>query len=244
MRNGLGLDRTSVMPNPFILIIGAESEDSLARLTMFHSRGYEVGSVPGVERALEAIHQQAPDLIIIELDSKAASPLQDCKSLRDSTAAPILAISSVASEQYKIEALSCCVDVDDYVTQPFGIEELLARIRALLRRSGTAEQESSILCAGGITIRTGEHRVEIGGREIKLTPKEFDVLAYLVANSGKVVTHRSLLQAVWGEQASEQDEYLRVLINRLRRKIEPVPRRPRYIVTEPWVGYRFQPGEK
>jgi two-component system KDP operon response regulator KdpE len=230
------------MPNPFILIIGPESEDSLARLTMFHSRGYEVGSVPGVERALEAIDQQAPDLIIIELDGKAASPLQDCKSLRDSTAAPILAISSVASEQYKIEALSCCVD--DYVTQPFGIEELLARIRALLRRSGTAEQDSSIICAGGITIRTGEHRVEVDGREIKLTPKEFDVLAYLVANSGKVVTHRSLLQAVWGEQASEQDEYLRVLINRLRRKIEPVPRRPRYIVTEPWVGYRFQPDEK
>jgi two-component system KDP operon response regulator KdpE len=242
MRNGLGLDRTPVMPNPFILIIGAESEDSLVRLTTFHSRGYEVGNVPGIERALEVIDQQAPDLIIVELDGHTASLLQDCKRLRDSTAAPVLVISSTASERDKIEALSACAD--DYVTQPFGIEELLARIRALLRRSGTAEQGSSIICAGGITIRTGEHRVEVDGREIKLTPKEFDVLAYLVANSGKIVTHRSLLQAVWGEQASEQDEYLRVLINRLRRKIEPVPRRPRYIVTEPWVGYRFQPDEK
>jgi two-component system KDP operon response regulator KdpE len=161
------------MPNQLILIIGPESEDSMARLATFHSRGYEVGSVPGIERALEAIDQQAPDLIIIELDGHAASLLEDCKRLRDSTAAPVLVISSTGSEQDKIEALSSCAD--DYVTQPFGIEELLARIRALLRRSGTAEQESSILCAGSITIRTGEHRVEIAGREIKLTPKEFDV---------------------------------------------------------------------
>jgi two-component system KDP operon response regulator KdpE len=123
------------------------------------------------------------------------------------------------------------------------MEELLARIRAVLRRSADTEAEGPVLTVGDLTIDTDKRQIIVAGAEVKLTPKEFEVLKYLVGNAGKVVTHRALLQAVWGWESSDQVEYLRVFINQLRRKIEPDPKHPRYILTEPWVGYRFSSEE-
>jgi two-component system KDP operon response regulator KdpE len=130
---------------------------------------------------------------------------------------------------------------DDYVTKPFGMDELLARARAVLRRLSATNDR--VLTVGDVTIDIDEHRVVVGGKEIRLTPKEFDVLKYLVNNAGKVVTHRALLQTVWGWESTDQTEYLRVFINQLRRKIEVDASHPRYLITEPWVGYRFVPNE-
>ena len=123
------------------------------------------------------------------------------------------------------------------------MDELLARVRAVLRRLSTSESNDRALTVGDVSIDTDERRVLVAGKEIRLTPKEFDVLKYLVSNAGKVVTHRALLQSVWGWQATDQTEYLRVFINQLRRKIEPDSSQPRYILTEPWVGYRFNVNE-
>src|SRR5260370_1122337 len=130
-----------------------------------------------------------------------------------------------------------------YMTKPFAMNELMARVRAVMRRAASSDSDSHFLSVGELSIDLDERRVVVSGKEIKLTPKEFEVLKYLVSNTGKVITHRALLQAVWGSASSEQTEYVRVFINQLRRKIEPDPQHPKYILTEPWVGYRFVSGE-
>src|SRR5579872_5599276 len=132
---------------------------------------------------------------------------------------------------------------DDYVTKPFGIEELLARVRAGLRRVPAANQEVSLIEIGDFRIDLAAHKVSVSGREVHLTPKEFDLLVFLARHPGKVVTHRTLLSAIWGGQSTEQVEYLRVFVGQLRKKLESEAASPRYLVTEPWVGYRFEPGE-
>src|SRR6266481_5331633 len=132
---------------------------------------------------------------------------------------------------------------DDYVTKPFGMEELLARVRANLRRTRTEESELGPIEAGDFKIDPGARSVFVKDRAVHLTPKEFDLLAYLARHPGKVLTHRALLGAVWGGQSTEQVEYLRVFVAQLRKKLEPSPNSPRYIVTDPWVGYRFEPGD-
>jgi two-component system, OmpR family, KDP operon response regulator KdpE len=169
------------------------------------------------------------------------SGLEACRRIREFSSVPIIVLSAKGSETDKIAALD--LGADDYVTKPFSLDELLARIRAVLRRSLSSDSTSHVLKVGDITIDIDERRVTVAETEVKLTPKEFDVLKYLMSNPGKVVTHRTLLQAVWGSQSSEQTEYLRVFINQLRKKIEPDPQHPRYILTEPWVGYRFNSSE-
>ena len=182
-----------------------------------------------------------PDLVILDLVMPGMSGLEVCQRVREITSIPIIVLSAKGSESDKVAALDS--GADDYVTKPFGMNELLARVRAVLRRSPASEADSPVLTVGDIVIDNAERRVLIAGKETKLTPKEFDVLKYLVSNAGKVMTHRKLLQAVWGWQSTDQTEYLRVVINQLRRKIEPDPQHPRYILTEPWVGYRYNPGE-
>src|SRR5207237_699889 len=144
-------------------------------------------------------------------------------------------------EQTKVQALDA--GADDYVTKPFGMDELLARIRAAMRRLPATDSKSQILEADDFRIDLEAHTTTQSGNEIHLTPKEFDLMVHLMRNAGKVLTHRALLGAVWGGDYTEQNEYLRVLVGQLRKKIEPDPSEPRYILTEPWIGYRFNSGE-
>lgn len=226
---------------PVILVVDDEPQILRVMRASLPARGYDVNTAPGGEEALDEIRKQMPDLVILDLVMPGVSGLEVCQRVREFSSVPIIVLSAKGSETDKIAALD--LGADDYVTKPFSLDELLARIRAVLRRSLTNESSSPILQVGDITIEIDERRLTVAGTEIKLTPKEYDVMKYLVSNAGKVVTHRSLLQAVWGSQSSEQTEYLRVFINQLRKKIEPDPQHPRYILTDPWVGYRFNSSE-
>ncbi|MGA9772242.1 MAG: response regulator transcription factor [Blastocatellia bacterium] len=224
---------------PVILIIDDEPQILRVMRASLPARGFEVMTAPGGKQALDEIRKQAPDLIVLDLTMPDVNGLEICRRVRAFSSVPIIVLSAKGSESDKIAALD--LGADDYVTKPFSIGELLARVRAVLRRSLASDSDASVLSAGDLTIDTHERRVSMSGTEIKLTPKEFDVLKYLAKNSGKVVTHRRLLEAVWGSESNEQTEYLRVFINQLRRKIELDPQKPLYILTEPWVGYRFNP---
>lgn len=226
---------------PIILVVDDEPQILRVMRASLPPRGYEVRTAPGGEEALDEISKQMPDLIVLDLMMPETSGLDVCRRVREFSAVPIIVLSAKGAEGDKVAALDA--GADDYITKPFGMEELLARLRAVLRRLPASESESSVLKVGDLTIEVDERRVTVGDVEVKLTPKEFDMLKYLVKNAGKVVTHRALLQAVWGSESTEQTEYLRVFINQLRRKIEPDYHHPKYIVTEPWVGYRFMPNE-
>jgi two-component system KDP operon response regulator KdpE len=153
---------------------------------------------------------------------------------------PIIVLSVRGQDRSKVEALDA--GADDYVTKPFSMNELLARIRAQLRRTPAAEEQPSVITAGDFSIDLEARSVKVSGHEVHLTPKEFDLLVYLARRPGKVVTHRTLLAAIWGPNSIEQPEYLRVFVGQLRKKIETDPSTPKYLLTEPWVGYRFEPG--
>jgi two-component system KDP operon response regulator KdpE len=167
--------------------------------------------------------------------------LEVCRRLRAVSKVPIIVLSVKGDEAVKIEALDA--GADDYVTKPFAMGEFLARVRAALRRSPEVREQETILEEADFRIDLQTRQVQVCGKEIHLTPKEFDVLVYLMRNAGKVLTHHTVLGAVWGGNSVDQAEYLRVFILRLRKKIEKDPARPRYILTEPWVGYRFLPGK-
>ena len=222
---------------PVILVVDDEPQILRVMRVSLPARGYNIVTAAGGEQALDEIRKQAPDLVILDLAMPEMSGLEVCRRVRDFSSVPIIVLSAKGAESDKIAALD--MGADDYVTKPFSLDELLARVRAVLRRSLTADADAAVLNVGDLTIDANERRVTMSGTEIKLTPKEFEVLKYLASNSGKVVTHRKLLQAVWGSESTEQTEYLRVFINQLRRKIEPDPQNPRYLITEPWVGYRF-----
>jgi two-component system KDP operon response regulator KdpE len=179
-------------------------------------------------------------LVITDLSMPQMDGSELCRRLRLSTKIPIIVLSVRGEERTKVQALDA--GADDYVTKPFGIEELLARVRANLRRS-PAEEQASLIEIGDFEIDLAAHRVTVRKSEVHLTPKEFDLLVYLARHPGKVVTHRALLSAIWGGQSAEQVEYLRVFVGQLRKKLEPDATSPRYILTEPWVGYRFEPGK-
>jgi len=223
---------------PVILVVDDEPQILRVMRASLPMRGYEVITASSGEEALDQISKQLPDLIVLDLVMSEMSGLDVCRRVREFSLVPIIVLSAKGNESDKVAALD--LGADDYVTKPFSMDELLARVRAVLRRVASTE-ENKVLAVGDVTIEVDERRLVVAGKEIKLTPKEFEVLRYLVSNAGKVVTHRALLQAVWGWQSSDQTEYLRVFINQLRRKIEPDPEHPRYIQTEPWVGYRFNP---
>jgi len=229
------------MNKPVILVVDDEPQILRVMRASLPVRGYEVIVASSGTEALDQLNKQVPDLIILDLVMPGLTGLEVCRRIREFSAVPIIVLSAKGSESDKVSALD--IGADDYVTKPFGMDELLARIRAVLRRLAANESESRLLVFGDVTIDADQRRVEVAGKEIKLTPKEYEVLKYLVSNAGKVVTHRALLQAVWGWESSDQTEYLRVFINQLRRKIETDASRPRYIQTEPWVGYRFVPNE-
>lgn len=227
---------------PVILVVDDEMQILRVLRASLPARGYEVRTAPGGVEALDELRRQMPDLLVLDLMMPGMTGLEVCRRVREFSELPIIVLSAKGEERDKVAALDA--GADDYVTKPFGMEELLARVRAVLRRQTMAGAALTTLTVGDLTIATDERRVTVAGREVKLTPKEFEVLKYLVSNAGKVVTHRALLQAVWGVEASEQTEYLRVFVNQLRRKIESDPQRPRYLRTEPWIGYRFLPNEE
>ena len=229
------------MSKPVILVVDDEPQILRVMRASLPIRGYEVITASSGEDALDELSKHVPDLVILDLVMPDTSGLEVCRRVREFSSVPIIVLSAKGSESDKVTALD--LGADDYVTKPFGMDELLARVRAVLRRLSTSESNDRALTVGDVSIDMDERRVVVGGNEIRLTPKEFDVLKYLVSNAGKVVTHRALLQAVWGWQSADQTEYLRVFINQLRRKIEPDSSQPRYILTEPWVGYRFTPSE-
>lgn len=207
--------------------------------TTLVSAGYETLTAATGEEALEMFARHHPDLVILDLALPDVGGVEVCRQLRRSTDTPILILSVRGAEADKIEALDA--GADDYLTKPFGAGELLARIRSSLRRAVPAA--GTLLEAGPIRLDAAARRAWNGDEELKLTPKEFDLLRQFASQPGRVLTHRALLQAVWGPDYGEQTEYLRVFVNQLRKKIESDPSRPQLLRTEPWVGYRLLPPE-
>jgi len=227
-----------------ILIVDDEPQITRVLRTSLTSHGYEVRSAADGISALETFGDFSPDLVITDLSMPNLNGIELCRSLRQLSPVPILVLSVKGEEKAKVEALDA--GADDYITKPFGIDELLARIRAALRRvpqKQNGDSAATILDTAAFRVDLEARSVTVGGREIHLTPKEYDLLVYLIQHPGKVLTHRTLLAAVWGGNYVEQTEYLRVFIGQLRKKIEPDPASPRFILTEPWIGYRFDPGE-
>jgi two-component system KDP operon response regulator KdpE len=189
------------------------------------------------QTGLEAVERDNPDLLVLDLGLPDIDGVDVCRRVRAMSSLPILVLSARGAEGDKVNALDA--GADDYVTKPFGAEELLARIRAVLRRVDSPSGPTEPIVRGNLTIDRERFRILRDGTEVRLTPKEFELLVYLAQHPGRVLTHRRLLRAVWGPHATDQVEHLRVLVNALRKKIEPNPASPKYILTEPWVGYRF-----
>lgn len=230
------------MPDPpHILVVDDEPQITRVLRTSLSAQGYDIRVANSGEMALEIMKDWSPNLIITDLSMPSVDGVQLCRRVRASSQIPIIVLSVREKEQQKVEALDA--GADDYVTKPFGMSELLARVRANLRRVPTGKEEDTLIEIGDFHIDTAAHRVMLRGKEVRLTPKEFDLLAYMARRPGKVMNHRTLLGAIWGGQSTEQVEYLRVFVGQLRKKLEPDSTSPRYIVTEPWVGYRFDPGE-
>jgi two-component system, OmpR family, KDP operon response regulator KdpE len=229
-------DRTS---HRRVLIVDDEPQITRVLRTTLSAQRYDIRVANDGETALEIMKDWTPDLIITDVAMPNMDGLELCRRIRLTSQVPIIVLSVKGEERTKVHALDA--GADDYVTKPVGMSELSARVRANLRRAPSAEPESMIK-AGGICIDLDGHKVTVQEREVRLTPREFEVLVYLARNLGKVVTHRKLLAAVWGGENTEQPEYLRVFINRLRNKLEPNPDAPRYIITEPHIGYRFESG--
>jgi two-component system KDP operon response regulator KdpE len=221
-----------------ILVVDDEPQITRVLRTTLSAQAYDIRVANDGETALEIMRDWQPDLVITDLAMPHMDGMELCRRIRIKSEVPIIVLSVKDEERTKVQALDS--GADDYVTKPVGMSELMARVRANLRRGPLGEAET-VIKAGGIRIDLEAHRVTVRGNEIRLTPKEFEVLVYLARNRGKVVSHRNLLAAVWGGDSTEQPEYLRVFINRLRNKLEPDPDSPHYIVTEPHIGYRFEP---
>ena len=223
-----------------ILVVDDEPQITRVLRTALTAQGYEIRVANDGEMALEIMKDWAPHLIITDLSMPQLDGVQLCRRVRATSQVPILVLSVRDQERQKIEALDA--GADDYVTKPFSMNELLARVRANLRRTPKPEEPSEIVDVGDFHIDLATRTVVVAGRDLKLTPKEFDLLLYLSQHPRRVIPHRTLLGAIWGANSTEQPEYLRVFIGQLRKKVEPDPAEPRYLLTERWVGYRFEPG--
>ena len=219
-----------------ILILDDEPQITRTLRTALAAQAYDVRIANDPEEALRVFREWQPDLVITDLMMPGMSGVEVCRAIRTSSSTPILVLSVRDQERSKVEALDA--GADDYITKPFGIQELQARVRAHLRRA--PERTQAALEAGDFVIDTVAHTIMVQGKPLHLTPKEFDLLAYLARNAGKVITHRALLTTVWGAQSAQQPEYLRVFVGQLRKKLEAETGK-QYIQTEPWVGYRLVP---
>jgi len=220
-----------------ILIVDDEPNIVATVSPLLRARGYDVLSAMSGRAGLDTLERDKPDLVVLDLGLPDLDGVEVCRQMRQTSNVPILVLSARGAEGDKVAALDA--GADDYVTKPFGSEELLARIRAALRRSDSAAATSGPIVRGALVIDRDRFRVLRDGEEVRLTPKEFELLTYLAQHPGRVLTHRTILKAIWGPHAIDQPEHLRVLVGSLRKKIEPDPSSPQYILTEPWVGYRF-----
>jgi two-component system KDP operon response regulator KdpE len=221
-----------------ILVVDDEPQIRRVMRSTLSAHGYVITEAKTGEEALDLLRKERPDLVLLDVNMPGMGGIETCREIRRSSDAPIIMLTVRNAERDKVQALDA--GADDYVVKPFGIEELLARIRAALRRYSPGDTVPPFV-SKDVTIDFEAREVTVRGRAVHLTPKEYDVLKHLVANQGKPLTHRRLLQSVWGPDYGEETENLRVVINQLRKKIETDPTRPRYILTEPWIGYRFQP---
>jgi two-component system KDP operon response regulator KdpE len=224
-----------------ILVVDDETQITRVLRTTLSAQGYDVRVANDGEMALEIMKDWTPHLVVTDLAMPNLDGVGLCRRVRQSSEVPILVLSVRGQDRAKVEALDA--GADDYVTKPFSMNELLARVRAQLRRTAPSESTPQVIAAGDFRIDIEARAVTVGRSEVHLTPKEFDLLVYLARHPGKVVTHRTLLAAIWGANSTEQPEYLRVFVGQLRKKIEPDPSTPKYLLTEPWVGYRFEPGD-
>ena len=223
-----------------ILVVDDEPQLTRVLRTGLKSRGYDVRAAADGLAGFETFSDWHPDLVITDLAMPNVDGLELCRRLRAISQVPIIVLSVKGEEKTKVDALD--LGADDFVTKPFGIDELLARVRASLRRATTeTEPEPTMLESGDFRINLESRKVTVRGAEVHLTPKEFDLLVYFAKHAGKVLTHRTLLAAVWGGDYVEQDQYLRVFVGNLRKKLGKEVSGQNYIVTEPWVGYRFMP---
>ena len=221
-----------------ILVVDDEPQIRRVLRATLSGQGYEVEDARSGEEALVAVRKHRFDLILLDVNMPGIGGMQACREIREGSEVAIIMLTARDAEQDKVEALDA--GADDYITKPFGMPELLARIRAALRRLPTAPDGApELIRLADVEINLATRRVLVKGTQIRLTPKEFDLLHYLLANPNVPIPHGRLLQAVWGPDYGDQIEYLRVFMNRLRKKIEPDPSNPRYLLTEPWVGYRF-----
>jgi two-component system, OmpR family, KDP operon response regulator KdpE len=234
---------TALSASAKILVVDDEAQIRRVLRTALVAAGYTVRDVRTGEEALEALRAERPDLSIVDINLPGISGFEVCREIRETSDVPIIMLSVRNSEKDKVKALDA--GADDYVLKPFGTQELLARIRANLRRHDRdADRAPLVFSARGLTIDFGRRTVTARGHHVRLTPKEFDLLHYLVTHADKAVPHRELLQSVWGPDYGEETEYLRVFVNQLRKKIEADPAKPKFLLTEPWVGYRFALPEK
>jgi two-component system KDP operon response regulator KdpE len=221
-----------------ILVVDDEPQLRRAMKATLTDLGYSVMEAKTGEEAIEMLRREQADLVLLDLNMPGIGGLETCRAIRESFDIPIIVLSVRNLERDKVQALDA--GADDYVTKPFGIQELLARIRAAMRRlPSSADASPATFVNGDLSIDFDARRVTLNGKSVRLTPKEFELLRLLVSNPDKAIPHRKLLQTVWGPDYGDEVEYLRVVVNQLRKKIEPLPSKPRYLLTEPWVGYRF-----
>jgi two-component system, OmpR family, KDP operon response regulator KdpE len=225
------------MSSAKILVVDDAPQVRRVMRTSLTAQGYTVYEARNGEEALEGMRSTPPDLVLLDVNMPGMDGLTACREIRRDSAVPIIMLTVRNAERDKVAALDA--GADDYVVKPFGMPELLARIRAALRRT-TQGEEPPALVTRELSIDFSARRVTVRGRPVHLTPKEFDLLRQLVASQGKPLPHRRLLQSVWGPDYGDETEYLRVVVNQLRKKLEADPAHPKYILTEPWVGYRFE----
>ena len=222
-----------------ILVVDDEAQITRVLLRGLESAGYQVRVANDGRSGLESFRAWLPDLVITDLSMPGLDGLELCSRIRQLSEVPLLVLSVREDEPTKVKAFD--LGADDYVSKPFGMAELTARVRALLRRSSAPLQQDTAYAVGDFRIDPQQRLVEVNGKPVHLTPKEYDLIQYFLAHHGKVLTHKAVLSAVWGSNSVEQPEYLRVFIANLRKKLEANPRVPKYIKTEPWIGYRFDP---
>ena len=221
-----------------VLVVDDDPQIRRVMKVTLSGQGYEVTDARTGEGALELLRERAFDLVLLDMNMPGMSGLEACRAIRGGSEIAIIMLTVRDSESDKVAALDA--GADDYVTKPFNTSELLARMRAALRRSPWATSAATTpLVLGDVVVDFGARRVLRRGQQVRLTPKELDVLRHLAAHANTAVTHRELLQAVWGPDYGEEVDYLRVIVNQLRKKIEATPSEPTYLVTEPWVGYRL-----
>ena len=221
-----------------ILVVDDDPQIRRVMRTTLTGEGYEVDDARSGEEALEKLRASRHDLMLLDMNMPGIGGLETCRQVRSTSDMAIIMLTVRNTEQDKVQALDA--GADDFITKPFGTPELLARIRAALRRAPSSpEAGPQHITLDNVEIDFQSRKLIVRGSEVRLTPKEFDLLRYLTLHPNRAIPHRELLQAVWGPDYGDEVEYLRVFVKQLRRKIEPKPDKPRYIVTEPWVGYRF-----